>query len=114
MPNIISNLSEQIARIKAKFSQLKKKDRNFQIFGADHHKYKPNPVIKNETLAALEETYQVKLPAEYVLFLQQIGNGGAGPFYGLDSLQKSFYEGLDFTNEDSKTNFALPFPYKEA
>lgn len=114
MQNISSNLNEQIARIKTKFSRLKKKDRNFQISGADHHKYKLDPVLKNETVASFEKTYQVKLPTEYALFLQQIGNGGAGPFYGLDSLQKSFYQGLDFTNEDSKTNFALPFPYQEA
>lgn len=35
-----------------------------------------------------EARYNVKLPPEYVFFITQVGNGGAGPYYGLYPLEK--------------------------
>ena len=40
----------------------------------------------------VESRFAVYLPKDYVAFLTEIGNGGAGPSYGLHSLQKSITE----------------------
>lgn len=45
-----------------------------------------------------------RLPADYRAFLQHIGNGGAGPCYGLNSLQKATVE----------RDLRQPFPFTEA
>jgi hypothetical protein len=37
-------------------------------------------------LAAFESTNRIGLPNDYRQFLAMIGNGGAGPFYGLARL----------------------------
>jgi len=45
---------------------------------------------------------QIKLPEDYVYFLTQISNGGAGPYYGLCSLEKFWMKYLlmiDFQTE---------------
>jgi hypothetical protein len=43
------------------------------------------PCQKSE-LAAFESTNRIGLPNDYRQFLAMIGNGGAGPFYGLARL----------------------------
>lgn len=35
-----------------------------------------------------ENKYNIKLPEEYIFFLTQVGNGGAGPYYGLYPLEE--------------------------
>ncbi len=36
----------------------------------------------------MEADFNIKLPDDYVYFLTEIGNGGAGPYYGLYSLDE--------------------------
>ncbi len=64
-------------------------DRNLKIFGASSHKYKLNPVIPLSTVRDVERQYNIKLPEEYVFFLTKIGNGGAGPNYGIYPLERA-------------------------
>lgn len=63
-------------------------DPTLQIFGASKHKYQLNPPVSREEVAALEGDFNIKLPEDYVYFLTEIGNGGAGPYYGLYSLEE--------------------------
>ena len=42
-----------------------------------------NPVLPLEELAAWEELAKAALPEDYRTYLTQLGNGGAGPAYGL-------------------------------
>lgn len=80
-------------------------DKDRQVFGAGRHQYLLNPVAAPEKVARFEAQYHVKLPPEYVFFLTQVGNGGAGPYYGLYSLEKlaMYTEYLDqYTEADEQ------------
>lgn len=44
------------------------------------------PVLSEAKLAEFESNNDVVLPEDYRRFLAMIGNGGAGPYYGLDPL----------------------------
>lgn len=68
--------------------KAKKADPNYQVFGSDWHKYQLNPPVSMGEVLKLEEDFKIKLPPDYVYFLTQIGNGGAGPYYGLYSLDE--------------------------
>jgi len=45
-----------------------------------------NPVIAEDRVEAFEQSHSICLPSEYRDFLIRIGNGGAGPYYGVFSL----------------------------
>ena len=47
------------------------------------HRYALNPCISETEVTAFEAKYDVVLPSEYRTFLTEVGNGGAGPCYGL-------------------------------
>lgn len=64
-----------------------KADPEYKIFGSKKHKYTLKPVIPLEKVRKFEEQYHIELPEEYVFFLTMVGNGGAGPYYGLYSLE---------------------------
>lgn len=61
-------------------------DKNCEVFGASKHKYQLNQVLSEKEVRQFEKEYHVKLPEEYVFFLTKVGNGGAGPYYGIYSL----------------------------
>jgi hypothetical protein len=53
------------------------------MFGADSHHFALNDPLSEETVGTFETLHGVSLPADYRHFLTAIGNGGAGPFYGV-------------------------------
>lgn len=65
--------------------EAKKADSYFKQFGSSRHKYKLNPVISAESVLKAERKYNFKLPEDYFWFITNVGNGGAGPYYGLKS-----------------------------
>jgi hypothetical protein len=73
----------QIKKISKKLKILKNKDKTFEIFGSSDHKYKLLKPISIQRLEMLEQKYNINLPDEYVAFITFLGDGGAGPFYGL-------------------------------
>ncbi len=58
-------------------------DQGLSRFGADSHNYQLDPPASEETIAAFEARCGISLPEGYRDFLLWMGNGGAGPFYGL-------------------------------
>lgn len=64
-------------------------DKTREVFGASKHQYKLNPVVSMDDIYKFESKYNIKLPEEYVFFLTMIGNGGAGPYYGLYMLENT-------------------------
>jgi len=56
---------------------------NTDIFGANGHHFLLNPPLAENEVLAFEQRHNVRLPADYRYFLTAIGNGGAGPFYGV-------------------------------
>jgi len=47
------------------------------------HRYRMEPTATESEVGAFEQKHNVSLPADYRDFLLQIGNGGAGPAYGV-------------------------------
>lgn len=74
---------EHADHIKNIVKKVADKDKTFEIFGASSHKYHLNETVSLEWVREFEKKYQVELPEEYVFFITKVGNGGAGPFYGI-------------------------------
>ena len=106
-------LQEQITRIKEKLEQLKSRDKKFRLFGAAKHKYELNTVLSGEIIEEFEKAHKISLPIPYRHFLLEIGDGGAGPFYGVVKLEDSIYADMDFKAESEIVNPSMPFPHKE-
>lgn len=69
--------------VRGRLQQLAKKDRKRKVFGASVHGYELNPMFDVEIVEAFEVEHGITLPEDYRGFITEIGNGGAGPFYGL-------------------------------
>jgi hypothetical protein len=57
------------------------------LFGVIGHKFISNTVLTEEQVACVETKYTIALPASYRDFLLHVGNGGAGPNYGIFKLE---------------------------
>jgi len=79
------------------------------MFGFKGHNMKLHPVIREIELLDLEQRYQVRFPDDYREFLLSIGNGGAGPGYGMESVQSGISYEREVTPEDILT---MPFEHK--
>lgn len=91
----------QLDRIKNKLEKAMRKDTAFLVFGASSHKYKVYEVLTAKELADWQAKNQVTLPEPYAQFLMKVGNGGAGPYYGIYSIEKatSYTERNAFTTK---------------
>ncbi len=78
-----------VGKLRRQLKKAGEKDPDFYRFGADDHKYQLKPPISEERIAAFEARFDVSLPEGYRNFLLWAGDGGAGPFYGLYSLETS-------------------------
>jgi hypothetical protein len=80
-------MSDWIASVLDKLERLRTADPEFELFGAGlgdfGHHYRLGPRLTPTWLAHLEKLYGVELPSDYRRFLLEAGNGGAGPYYGL-------------------------------
>lgn len=77
---------ERARRIVGKLEEVR--SRGLSCFGSDHHGFRLNPPIAEAEVAAFEAEHGVRLPSAYRAFLIHAGNGGAGPYYGIDRLDK--------------------------
>ena len=59
-----------------------------EVFGSSQHQYRLNPVLSIEEVRQHDEKQGTRLPEEYVFFLTKVGNGGAGPYYGVYPLER--------------------------
>ena len=76
-----------VKRILKLLAQARTKDPDFERFGAYSHQYKLSAPASEEAIQAFEEQHGIRLPEEYRDFLMLVGNGGAGPYYGLYGLE---------------------------
>jgi len=92
---------------------LDRRDRRRRVFGAASHQYKLNPPLPVSVVEAFEERHGLTLPEDYRLFMTEIGNGGAGPYYGVLRFGKDDedrdWEGGWLVGDPSK-----PFPHTTA
>ena len=59
-----------------------------RVFGADVHGFRLNPPLPEADVTAFENVHNVSLPHDFRQFLTDVGDGGAGPFYGVFPLGK--------------------------
>ncbi len=83
-----NNPTFNVENIKKLVHDASNSDNELKVFGAKSHKYEFNDVVSMEEINTFEEKYCLKLPEEYVYFLTNVGNGGAGPHYGIYSLEQ--------------------------
>jgi len=100
------------AMVREKVRELKARDRTFRVFGSGFHGYRLNRPLSEAQVAAFEGQCRVRLPADYRLFLTEVGNGGAGPFYGVDRLGE--LEGRPWQGNMAVGDLSAPFPHREA
>ena len=75
-----------IADLAVLVQRLRTADERLRVFGSKQHKYRLGPVLSEAELTAFEAAHGIRLPGDYRRFLATVGNGGAGPFYGMEPL----------------------------
>lgn len=102
--------------IRSRIQALARKDKRRNVFGAGAHDYKLNEPLDAKEIESFEGRHQISLPDDYRNFITQVGNGGAGPAYGLfpfgqqdDSCGFRSWEDGDLIGEVGK-----PFPHEQA
>ena len=63
--------------------QAQHMDPQYEMFGTSTHKYKLNSPINQTFICEVEKRYHFLLPEDYVQFITEVGDGGAGPDYGI-------------------------------
>ena len=76
-----------ILKIRAVLDEASKWDMDYQAFGTEVHFHLLRQPLPLEELETWEEQAGVTLPEDYKTYLTCLGNGGAGPDYGLPSFQ---------------------------
>src|SRR5512142_2282534 len=75
-------------------------------FGATSHLFLLNPPLPEADVISFERRHKVSLPDDYRRFITEIGNGGAGPYYGVFPFGKDDddrdWEGGGFVGDLSK------------
>ena len=73
-------------QVERKLELLRQRDTTLKVHGANRHRYELGPRLSDAELRRWEARHETPLPGEYRAFLQALGNGGAGPAYGLRPL----------------------------
>jgi SMI1 / KNR4 family (SUKH-1) len=101
-----------------KLTELRARDRELVVFGASAHRYVLEPALTEQAIKRLEERHGVEFPEEYRVFLVRMGNGGAGPSYGVFPFGKWDGVGADLERWTRKkyvvSSLAESFSFTEA
>ena len=87
-----------------------------RIFGTEEHRFEVNAPLFEQEVQSFEALYRIQLPAEYRHFISAIGNGGAGPFYGvfpLGLMDHVFGLAPWTMAEGFVGNLSEPFPHRD-
>lgn len=96
--------------VAAKLSELRRADIQYSVFGAERHRYELRPVASEQKLAAFESQFRIALPVGYRRFLLELGDGGAGPYYGLEPLKNAIFRDLHYKSDSDLLDPSQPFP----
>lgn len=88
-------------------------DFKYELFGASTHRYRLNPPIRASFVREVEGKYGFSLPDDYVQFITEIGDGGAGPDHGIypfaDFVKKGINEYAEKYRVSYRNSLAKPF-----
>ncbi len=82
----MASIEERLVELGRRLEWLRDNDRATTVFGSETHRYTPGAPLTEDALADFEREHDVTLPAGYRAYLRRVGNGGAGPHYGLSPL----------------------------
>ena len=74
-----SALETEIREVDALIDELRRADTGFHVFGADSHRYRIGSTLSEAQIAAFEAQHEIRLPEDYRLYLQLVGDGGGLP-----------------------------------
>lgn len=97
---------------------MREEDPDFRVFGSEQHHYLLGPTLAESELLAFEQQHGIRLPADYRVFLAEVGNGGLGPDAPRFFMGKSGagpFNGL-LTLDEAAQDCTLrqPFPFTES
>lgn len=97
--------------------RLRTAKRQPKVFGAEFHGFKLNPPVSEAAVRKFEVKHRIRLPEDYRGFLIHLGNGGAGPFYGVFKMGE-MDDGFAFQKWKEGDGFvgvlSEPFPHTAA
>ena len=96
-----------------RLAEAAQRDRNRKVFGALGHHYKLNPTLAVSVIGAFEKLKGLSLPEDYRHFITEIGNGGAGPYYGVLPFGKDD-DDRDWECGGLVGDLSQPFPHQLA
>ena len=79
-------MEADFATIRDGLRRLREFTSPLKVFGSEAHGFRTHPPLSEKAVREFEAQHRVTLPPEYRGFLIQVGNGGAGPAYGLFKL----------------------------
>lgn len=85
-------MTSRIRAVLASLAAARDADPQRRVFGARSHDYRLNPPATETKIAELEARIGEPLPSEYRMFLSEAGDGGAGPYYGIHSIDDGLGE----------------------
>lgn len=100
------SFEQQLNRIKEKLEAAKRADKECKVFSSKDHQYNWNKPITKDELADFEKLNHVSLPSEFSLFLTELGNGGAGPYYGIYPIKSNKH--YPYLSSPVKAHLSLP------
>jgi HEAT repeat protein len=99
-------VQDQIERIRRKLRRVPLRPGRSRSFGEETHGFRLNPPLTERQVQDSEARHSVRLPEGYRLFLLKLGDGGAGPYYGLHPLSRA----LDLADEPIEGHLTRPCP----
>src|SRR5689334_12537626 len=100
--------------IRDRLEQLRTAKQRPAVFGADSHGFILSPPLTESVVQRFEAVHHVRLPHDYREFLITLGDGGAGPYYGVFRLGE-MDDGHGFQNWKEGDGFvgvlSKPFPH---
>ncbi len=97
--------------IHARLAAARAADRDLTRFGANRHRHQLGPVLTEAEVTRFEAEHGVTLPTAYRSFLLEVGDGGAGPYYGLFPLNGDGMSDLERAERFRPGYLATPFPH---
>lgn len=99
--------------IHTRLAAIRAADPDFRRFGARRHRHQLGPVLTEATVSRFETQHGITLPTAYRSFLLDVGDGGAGPHYGLFPLSGYNMRDLERDEQSWAGYLATPFPHTQ-